>query len=95
MGFKMLLAATAILAGIQAANADCTVTMAQYSAIKPKMSKSEAVNILGCAGTEISSGVMAGITTEMFSWKGTSPGANMNAMFQNNRLINKAQFGLD
>lgn len=37
---------------------------------------------------------MAGITTVMFMWEGTSFGGNMNAMFQNGKLVTKAQFGL-
>jgi hypothetical protein len=30
----------------------------------------------------------------MFMWDGTSLGANMNAMFQDDKLVQKAQFGL-
>jgi hypothetical protein len=88
-------AGDAAMHAVTLAIADCAVTMAQYSAIKPRMSKGDVVSILGCTGTEISSGDMAGIRTEMISWKGSSLGANMNAMFQNNRLISKAQFGLE
>lgn len=64
------------------------------------MSYSEAATLLGREGEEISRNRIAGIPnlmepieTVMFQW--TNPGfSNMNAMFQNDRLISKAQFGL-
>jgi len=59
------------------------------------MSYEEVVTILGSAGTEQSRSSLGGITTVMHSWQGSgSFGANMNAMFQNGRLVSKAQFGL-
>lgn len=42
----------------------------------------------------MSSSEMAGYKTVMLMWTGTSMGANMNAMFQNDKLVSKAQFGL-
>ena len=36
---------------------------------------------------------LAGTEAVMYSWEGNL-GANMNAMFQNNKLVQKAQFGL-
>lgn len=70
------------------------VTMAKYSALTEGMSYADAVRILGAEGTEISRADLAGTTTVMYQWMGTSVGANMNAMFQNDRLVTKAQFGL-
>jgi len=57
------------------------------------MSYSEAVEILGGPGEEISRSDIAGYTTVMYQWKKWT-GANMNAMFQNGRLVTKAQMGL-
>ncbi len=57
------------------------------------MTYPEVVGILGEAGEEMSRNELAGITTVMYSWKRFG-GANMNAMFQNGKLISKAQFGL-
>ncbi len=68
--------------------------MSQYTSLKLKMSYAEALKILGCEGEEISSSEIAGFKTAMYKWDGSSTGANMNAMFQNGRLITKAQFGL-
>jgi len=56
------------------------------------MSYSEAGCILE-PGTEMSRSDIAGYTTVMYSWQGPGLG-NMNAMFQNGRLVTKAQFGL-
>ena len=57
------------------------------------MSYGEVVNVLGAPGKELSRSSLMGTTTVMYSWE--APGfANMNAMFQNDRMISKAQFGL-
>ena len=71
-------------------------------ALKNGMSYDDVVEILGREGEEVSrnhmdgvAGVMDAIDTVMYQWM--NPGlmvGNMNAMFQNNRLISKAQFGL-
>ena len=71
------------------------VTLAAYNALHEGMSYSEAVRILGSSGTELSSGgAESGYATVMYQWKASSGVGNMTAMFQNGRLINKAQFGL-
>lgn len=74
---------------------DCTVTKAQYDALETGMRYRQAVDILGCEGEEMSSSEMGSFKTIMIVWEGSSLGGNMNAMFQNDRLIQKAQFGLD
>jgi septal ring-binding cell division protein DamX len=53
----------------------------------------EVVKIIGFEGTEMSSTEIGGIKTIMYSWQ-NDDGSNMNAMFQNNKLNTKAQFGL-
>lgn len=71
------------------------ITRAEYEAIQPGMTYDEVVEIIGGPGEEISSSSLGGFTTVMYSWRGSgSLGANANAMFQNGRLISKAQFGL-
>lgn len=57
------------------------------------MTYEEVVAILGKPGTEISSNELAGIKTVMYQWE-AGFGANMNAMFQDGGLVQKAQFGL-
>lgn len=76
------------------------VSMEKYNCIQSGMSYSEVVNIIGTPGTEMSRSDMPGIknvmkeiTTIMYMWR-NSDGTNMNAMFQNDKLISKAQFGL-
>lgn len=71
------------------------VALAGYERLHSGMTYAEAVAALGRPGQENSRSEMVGLTTVMYSWTGAgSIGANMNAMFQNDRLINKAQFGL-
>lgn len=69
--------------------------MTSYNRIKIGMSYDEVVSILGEQGTEMSSNDIGGYKNVMYMWKvsGFSVG-NMNAMFQNGSLIQKAQFGL-
>jgi hypothetical protein len=70
------------------------VTMEKYSRVEPGMTYDQVVKILGQPDQELSRSEMAGITTVMYMWNGTSVGGNMNAMFQSGKLVNKAQFGL-
>lgn len=76
--------------------ADRTVTAAEYARLTTGMTYRQAVEIIGFEGEELSRSEIAGITTVMYQWtnRGFS-GANMNAMFQDGRLIQKAQFGLE
>lgn len=76
-----------------------TVTRKEYARIQHGMSYREVVEIIGSSGEELSSnridgqGAMDDIHTEMYMWQ-NGDGSNMNAIFQNNRLFQKSQFGL-
>jgi hypothetical protein len=69
------------------------ITMDKFTQLRDGMSYSEVVAILGQSGKELSRSSIAGTTTVMYSWEGWGI-ANMNAMFQDDRMISKAQFGL-
>ena len=76
------------------------VTFAEYQNVRTGMTYQRTVEIIGFSGTEMSrnylegvSGVMESTTTIMYSWVNDN-GSNMNAIFQNNKLVQKAQFGL-
>lgn len=74
---------------------DATASMEEYEKLTTGMSYEEACRIIGGKGREMSKAEVAGTTTVMYAWDGNGGmGANMNAMFQNNRLTTKAQFGL-
>ncbi len=92
-------AALVLLAACDAAPADKAaetgINAANYAKVETGMSHAEVAAILGEPGQEISSSDMAGTRTVMYSWESGKMGANMNAMFQNDKLITKAQFGLD
>jgi hypothetical protein len=69
---------------------------AGLAGVRTRKSYREVVNIIGREGEELSSSEIAGIRAVMYSWKSDIPGdiGNMNVMFQNDELIQKAQFGL-
>lgn len=69
------------------------VTMSEFNRIENGLSYADVVQIIGASGQEMSRSDVAGITTVMYSWS-NSNGSNMNAMFQDGKLISKAQFGL-
>jgi hypothetical protein len=72
----------------------CNASLSNYNSIKSGMSYENVKRIIGCDGSQLSSSEMAGFKTEMYMWSGDSAGGNMNAMFQNNKVISKSQFGL-
>lgn len=72
-----------------------TMTLAEFNSLKTGMTYDEAVKIIGGGGTLSSESEVAGIKTSMYTWDGEGDfGANANAMFQDGKLVQKAQFGL-
>ncbi len=69
------------------------VTKAEFDQITEGMTYEQVVGIIGASGEVLSSSDIVGIKTVMYSWA-NSNGSNMNAMFQDSRLIQRAQFGL-
>ena len=70
--------------------------MREYSSLKPGMSLRHAASIIGCAGEEMSRVSIGGQETVMVSWTGNGGFiSNMNATFDNDRLVSKAQLGLE
>jgi hypothetical protein len=69
------------------------VTLDNFNKIKTGMTYAQVVEILGEEGQVISENEISGYKTTMYQWKGGYV-ANMNAMFQNGKLISKAQLGL-
>jgi hypothetical protein len=70
--------------------------MENFKRLKNGMKYPEVVAILGKEGEELSSSDVGGTSTVMYRWDGDEGGfgANMNAMFQNGKMVSKAQFGL-
>jgi hypothetical protein len=69
------------------------VTKAKYDQILEGMSYEQVKAVIGKPGEELSRSDLAGYKTILYQWMNYN-GSNMNAMFQNGRLIQKAQFGL-
>jgi hypothetical protein len=70
-----------------------SITLAKFNQLKTGMAYKEVVNILGTDGEIISESDIGGTKTVMYQWQSSGFG-NMNAMFQNGKLISKSQFGL-
>jgi len=68
------------------------VTLSEFNRISTGMSYGEACSVIGASGEVMSETEFMGIKTVMYVWSNGI--ANMNAMFQNNELVSKAQLGL-
>lgn len=75
-------------------NNSSKVTLEQFNRLQEGMTYQEVVSILGSEGEILSSSDIAGYKTIMYMWEGNSLGGNMNAIFQNDKMISRAQFGL-
>lgn len=76
-------------------SSQCQVSFERYDTLTAGMSYQLVEQILGCPGRQLSRSDIAGYSTVMYGWDGRGMfGSNMNAMFQNGGLVNKAQFGL-
>ena len=76
------------------------VTLDNYLQVRNNMSYSHVVRIIGVDGVENARnkieaipGVMDSVVSIMYSWTNDN-GSGMNAIFQNDKLMQKAQFGL-
>lgn len=79
-----------------AASEDPGISAAEFAELRNGMSLAEAEAVIGGPGEVLSESELAGIHTVMLKWDGESGfGANANAMFQDGRLVSKAQFGLE
>ena len=70
------------------------VSLAEFNKVTTGMSYAQVSQILGSGGTENSRTDIGGSTTVMYTWQGSGFASNMNAMFQDDKLVSKAQFGL-
>jgi cytoskeletal protein RodZ len=69
------------------------VTLENFNKIQTGMTYAQVVGILGEEGTVISENEIGDYKTVMYQFTGGF-GSNCNTMFQNGKLISKAQFGL-
>lgn len=75
---------------------DPGISASEFKALQTGMTQAQASAIVGSEGEVISENEIAGTRTVMVQWEGeTGFGANANAMFQNGKLIQKSQFGLE
>lgn len=71
------------------------ITMDQYNSIETGMTYDEVVALLGGEGTLLSDTELAGSTSQIYMWEGTSLGANANITFSDGKVVAKAQYGLE
>jgi hypothetical protein len=69
------------------------VTARAFSRISTGMTYAEVISLIGEVGEEASRVELGDVETVMYMWKNRD-GSNMNAMFQNGKLVSKAQAGL-
>lgn len=75
-----------------------TISMSEFNSLSDGMSYEEASTLIGSNGTILSESGSPGdeYYTVIYSWSGEgSIGANANVTFQGNKLVNKAQYGLE
>lgn len=71
------------------------ITIDQYNSIETGMTYDEVVALLGGEGTLLSDTELAGSTSQIYMWEGTSLGANANITFSDGKVVAKAQYGLE
>jgi hypothetical protein len=76
-----------------ACSSHTSVNMSHYGSVQTGMTYRHVVEIMCNYGTELSSSELGGINTSLYGWK-NSDGSNMSVMFQNGRVVMKAQAGL-
>jgi hypothetical protein len=74
--------------------APTAITMDKFERLQDGMSYSEVKAILGQPGEQLSSSSLGGSTTVMYQWRAEEGFGNMNAMFQDDKMISKSQYGL-
>lgn len=77
-----------------AKNETSGITAANFAKIKTGMKYDEVVKILGAEGELLSESEIAGFKTQIYQWKAGMM-SNMNATFQNGKLMGKSQIGLE
>lgn len=71
------------------------ITMDQYNSIETGMSYDEVVALLGGEGTLLSDTEIAGSTSQIYMWEGTSLGSNADVTFLDGKVAAKAQTELN
>ena|SRR5215203_4185339 len=73
----------------------CAVSAAQFAQLRVGMTYADVIAVIGCTGYVMVDQSAGRPPTVMYSWQGQGiPGANMNAIFHNGRLVMKRQFGI-
>ncbi len=71
-----------------------TISRAEFDALTDGMTYEAASTLIGGRGILTSESHLGGIHTVTYTWQGPSGGANAIVVFQENRLVTKAQAGL-
>lgn len=80
-------------AGRPPVDGSIVITMDEFNRLAKGLNYDEAYEVVGYHAEELSRSDVAGYSTVMVMWQ-NADGSNANAMFQNNRLIQRSQFGL-
>lgn len=70
------------------------ISLGDFNQITSGMSYLQVAEIFHSPGRLLSDSNIAGYHDQIYTWNGTTPGANANVTFQNGTVFAKAQFGL-
>jgi hypothetical protein len=79
---------------VYALGMDPEFSLEKFGSIRNGMSYGEVVAVIGFEGAESARNNIAGHETVAYVWHGQHTNANMNAMFQDGKLVSKAQAGM-
>lgn len=92
---KYLTLSLALIAAPVYAETSCKVSAKAFQDVELGMTYETVASIIGCRGEVMSESAFMDTHMVMYSWSGNSAFSMMNAMFTNNRLTSKSQFGLE
>lgn len=74
---------------------EAEITMDMYNQIETGMTYDEVVAIIGGEGELQSDTSVAGISSQLYSWPGSSLGSSCSITFNDGKVSSKSQYGLD
>ena len=75
-------------------SAPAGITLINFEQLSKGMSYSDVVEIFGSVATEYSTGDVTSESKVVYTWQHRGAESNVNIVFLNEKLVSKAQFGL-
>ena len=94
IGLIFMIGALSNMVSSESEEKEC-ITLDEFTRIETGMTYEEVVNIIGCEGELGSEVSVSDITSELYVWYGADGISNANVTFSNNKVMAKAQVGLE